>query len=168
MNDAANDDQRREKVRAMVRDIRNCMFTTLDAQGAMRARPMAAISGPEEDDTIWFFTRADSPKADEIGADGHVLLSFSGPSNAWLSLSGRAEVMRDVEKQKALWSEMARLWFPKGPESEELTLIAFHPDRAEYWDSPSGAVLFALGYVKAMLTGRVREVGGNEKVAFTG
>jgi len=167
MAQAMNDDQRREKVREMVRDIRFCMFTTLDDKGRMHGRPMAAMTGPDQDDTIWFFTRADSPKTAEIGADGQVLLSF-GHGNDYLSLTGEATVMRDVEKQKALWNEMARVWFPKGAESEELTLIAFHPVEAQYWDSPPGVVLFAYGYAKAVLTGRPPVVGENEKVAFAG
>ncbi len=167
MAQAMNDDQRREKVRGMVSAIRACMFTTLDGEGRMHARPMAAMCGPDEADTIWFFTRADSPKAAEIGAQGQVLLTFQH-GHEHLSLTGDAVVMRDMEKQKALWSEAARVWFPKGAESEELTLIAFHPAEAQYWDSPWGAMLFAYGYARAVLTGRPPMVGGNEKVAFAG
>lgn len=167
MAQAMNDDQRREKVRAMVSGIRTCMFTTLDGQGRMHARPMAAMTGPDAEDTIWFFTRADSPKATEIGAEGQVLLTFA-QGNDYLSLTGEAVVMRDVEQQKALWSEAARVWFPGGAESEELALIAFQPGEAQYWDSPSGLVLFAYGYARAVLTGKPPQAGENEKVAFTG
>jgi len=96
-----------------------------------------------------------------------VLLSFSSPSSQdYLSLTGRAMVMRDVEKQKALWSEGARVWFPKGAESEDLALIAFQPDEAQYWDSPSSTALYAYGYVKAVLTGEPPRGGENAKVSF--
>ena len=168
MPDAMNDDQRREKVREMVRDIGICMFTTTDAAGAMHARPMAPMTDPTpDDDTIWFFTRAATPKTGEVGADGNVLLSFAATSSQdYLSLTGKATVMRDVAKQKALWSEGARVWFPKGPESEELTLIAFHPEQAQYWDSPSSTVLYAYGYVKAVLTGTAPKGGDSAKVSF--
>ena len=168
MPDAMNDDQRREKVRQMVKDISVCMFTTQDAAGIMHARPMAPMADPTpDDDTIWFFTHASTPKTDEMSADGNVLLSFSSPATQdFLSLTGKALVMRDVEKQKALWSEGARVWFPKGPESEDLALIAFHPEQAQYWDSPSTAMLYAYGYVKAVLTGEPPKGGENAKVSF--
>ena len=168
MPDAMNDDQRREKVREMVKSIATCMFTTLDAAGTMNSRPMAAMTDPApNDDTIWFFTKADTPKTDEIGADGDVLLSFASPSSQdYLSLSGRAVVMRDVEKAKALWSEGARLWFPKGAESEDLALIAFEPEQAQYWDSPSRTALYTYGYVKAVLTGKSPKGGDTAKVSF--
>lgn len=168
MPDATNDDQRREKVREMVKDISICMFTTTDSSGSMHARPMAAMTDPEpDDDTIWFFTRAATPKTEEIGADGDVLLSFSSPSTQdYLSLTGKALVMRDVEKQKALWSEGARVWFPKGAESDDLALIAFQPTEAQYWDSPSSTVLYAYGYVKAVLTGAPPKGGETAKVSF--
>jgi general stress protein 26 len=168
MAEAINDDQKRETVRGIVRDVRTCMFATLDAEGAMHARPMAPMTAPDATDTIWFFTSAQSPKAQELGADGHVLLTFTGHGNTYLSLRGTAEVKQDAAQQKALWSEAARPWFPKGPDSPDLALIAFHPEHAEYWDSPAGAVVFAIGYVKAMLTGRPTIAGENAKVAFTG
>lgn len=168
MPDAMNDDQRREKVREMVKDIAICMFTTTDAAGTMHARPMAPMADPTpDDDTIWFFTKANTPKTEEVGADGNVLLSFSSPATQdYLSLSGKALVMRDVAKQKALWSEGARVWFPKGPESEDLALIAFQPEEAQYWDSPSSTMLYAYGYVKAVLTGEMPKGGDTAKVSF--
>ena len=168
MPDAMNDDQRREKVREMVKDIGICMFTTTDAAGTMHARPMAPMTDPTpDDDTIWFFTKAATPKTDEVGHDGQVLLSFASPGTQdYLSLTGHAMVMRDVAKQKALWSEGARVWFPKGAESEDLALIAFHPAQAQYWDSPSSTVLYAYGYVKAVLTGTAPKGGETAKVSF--
>lgn len=168
MPDASNDDQRREKVRQMVKDIAICMFTTTDASGVMHARPMAAMVDPApDDDTIWFFTKAATPKTNEVGADGAVLLSFASPSTQdYLSVSGQAVVLRDVEKQKALWTEGSRVWFPNGAESEDLALIAFQPDQAQYWDSPSSTALYAYGYVKSLLTGAPPKGGESAKVSF--
>lgn len=168
MPDAMNDDQRREKVREMVKTIGICMFTTHDAAGAMHARPMAPMADPTpDDDTIWFFTRSGTPKVEEVGHDGQVLLSFAATSTQdYLSLTGKALVMRDVSKQKSLWSEGARVWFPKGPESDDLALIAFHPEQAQYWDSPSSTMLYAYGYVKAVLSGQAPKGGETAKVSF--
>ena len=57
-------------------------------------------------------------------------------------------------------------WFPKGPDTEDLALIAFHPKEAQYWDSPSSTMLYAYGYVKAVLTGASPKGGETAKVSF--
>ncbi|MCA1631505.1 MAG: pyridoxamine 5'-phosphate oxidase family protein, partial [Acidobacteria bacterium] len=37
-------------------------------------------------------------------------------------------------------------------------------ERAEYWDSPSSAVMHAVGFVKAIATGQTYEPGDNVKL----
>jgi general stress protein 26 len=160
-------DEARTRIREMIKSIATCMFVTTDEDGRMRSRPMYAQSLEDGRDVVWFFTKAGSPKNDEIGHDGRVLLAFARPDrNEYVSIRGTAEVVRDVETQKALWSAMIRVWFPQGPESEEVSLIRVELEGAEYWDSPASAVVFAYGYAKAVLTGRPPKGGDNEKTRF--
>jgi general stress protein 26 len=162
-----NDDEARIRVRALMKEIATAMFVTVDEQGRLRSRPMQHMSLDDEGGTVWFFTRADSPKTDEIGHDGRVLLAYGAPNrNDYCSVYGQARIERDVERQKALWSEGARVWFPDGPESADLVLIAVEIDGAEFWDTTSSTALYAYGYAKALLTGRPPEGGDNRKVNF--
>jgi general stress protein 26 len=71
-----------------------------------------------------------------------------------------------VEKQKALWTEGARVWFPKGAEDPDMGLIAVTMTGAEYWDAPNSTMLHAYGYLKAVTTGQQPEGGENAKVNF--
>ncbi|MFO1242944.1 MAG: pyridoxamine 5'-phosphate oxidase family protein [Rickettsiales bacterium] len=108
-------------------------------------------------------TRIDSPKISEIARDPNVLLSYSEPKDQnYVSLSGKAEVVRDTAKVKELWSEFMRTWFPHGPEESDVALIKVTTESAEYWDSPSSALVYAYGYAKARLTGESPKMSEKE------
>ena len=160
-----NDDEARIKVRELIESIRLVMLVTNDAEGALHSRPMSVLT--IEGDTVWFFTDANSPKAMEIGRDHDVLLTCANPSGQdFVSVQGVARVVQDAAKQKELWSEMARPWFPDGAESPNLALIAVDMTAAEYWDSPASTALFAFGYIKALVTKEAPTTGENAKVRF--
>jgi hypothetical protein len=75
--------------------------------------------------------------------------------------------VRDAAKQKELWSEPLRTWFPGGPESPDVALMKVEVDGAEYWDSPSSTFVHAYGYIKSITTGQPPAAGENDKVDFT-
>lgn len=156
------DAEARQKVIDIARKAKLAMMATYDARGLAHARPMGAVDheDPEEGSALWFFTRAESRKIDELRADPRVMLNYSDESSDnWLSITGRAEIVRDEEKAKALWTETLRTWFPKGPEDDQIALVKVVPEEAEYWDTPSGLTVFAVGYAKALVTGEPPKPG---------
>lgn len=156
----------RQKVWELIKDVRIAMMVTQDASHNLSARPMAA-SQSEFDGTLWFFTRDNSPKLRELETNNQVLLAYSHPAKQdYVSVAGKARVVRDRAKVKELWSEPMRVWFPQGPEEQDIALIAVDVDSAEYWDSPSSTVVYAYGYAKALLTGTPPNPGENKKVSF--
>src|SRR5437762_2686733 len=88
-----------EKVGDMIEEIRIAMLTTVDEQGNLVSRPMAAIQ-VDEDGTVWFFTKRTSPKLDQIENNQHkVNLSFADVSDAtYVSVSGKAQELDDRAK----------------------------------------------------------------------
>lgn len=154
-----NDQEGREKVWDLIKDIKVALMVTRGDGGKLHARPMVAV--PEEgidsknwQGELWFMARIDSPKVEEIARDSNVLLSYSEPKDQnYVALSGTAEVLKDTAKVKELWSEYLRTWFPHGPEESDLVLIRVTTESAEYWDTSSSAFIYAYGYVKARLTG---------------
>jgi general stress protein 26 len=143
-----------EKVGDLIKDIRVAMLTTVDADGALRSRPMATQSTPF-DGELWFFTAADSTKAGEIGRHGQVNLSYaSSGDGSYVSLSGTGKVVRDAAKAKELWNPFVEAWFPGGVADPELALLHVEVDQAEYWDAPSGKMVQLAGMVKAVATGQ--------------
>ena len=167
MVETRTDQAARDKVWELIREVQVAMMVTLDEQGRMRGRPMRAVSLKEFAGTLWFFASQPSPKIDEIRHDDRVLLAYADPgSQNYVAVSGSAQLVRDPAKQKELWSEPLRTWFPGGPEDPKAALLKVDVDGAEYWDAPSSTLVHAYGYVKARLTGEPPQVGENDKVAF--
>ena len=159
MSDAAT----HEKLWAMIESIKFAMLTTEDG-GQLRARPMAAAQDGF-DGTLWFFSRASSPKMGEVQHDQRVGVTYADPaSNTYVSLSGTAQVVHDRAAIDAHWSEALKTWFPNGKDDPEVALLKVTCTAAEYWDQPSSTVVQAYGYVKAVLTGQSPNPGEHEKI----
>ena len=157
------DQDKTAKLWAMMKGAKFAMLTTDDGEH-MRARPMAA-SQDGFDGTLWFFTRASAPKVDEVEAEHRVGVTYADPgSQNYVSLSGRAALVRDQATIDAHWSDILTTWFPKGKDDPDVALLRIEVSEAEYWDAPSSAMVHAYGYVKAKLTGVPPKGGENEKV----
>jgi len=161
-----NDYGERMKVWELIRDIKIAIMVTFDDDGTLCSRPMAAQQ-TEFSGELWFFTSIDSGKIEQIEGNPNVLLGYSSPTaNEYVSVKGNAEIVRDRQEVKRLWTELLRVWFPKGPEDSDIALIKVTITSAEYWDAPSGRVIQTFGYVKARLTGQRTEAGTNKVVNF--
>lgn len=157
----------REKVWTLIKDIKIALMVTTGHDSHLHGRPMAAMNTSFDGD-LWFASRDETPKLEEIAKAPQVLLAYSEPKGQnYVSVSGAATIVHDAAKVKALWSEGLRVWFPKGPDDPTITLIRVRVESAEYWDSPSSTWVYAMGYAKARLTGEPpRDVGDNKVVNF--
>ncbi len=161
-----SDSEAKLKVRDMIADIEVAMLVTMDAEGHHRGRPMRAVT-QEGDDKLWFFTGSDSGLVHEAQEDERVLLTYADPRRQnYVAISGTARVVRDAAKQKELWSEPLRVWFPGGAEDPKVALLCVDMEGAEYWDAPSSTLVHAFGYLKAVTTGEPPHPGANDKVDF--
>ena len=147
----------------LIKTVEIAMLVTEDGE-YLRSRPMA-MSQKDFDGTLWFFTRASSHKVSEVEADHRVNLSFAHPGKQdYVSVSGRASLVRDHAAIEEHWAESVRTWFPQGKDDPEIALLKVAVQQAEYWDAPSSAMLHAYGYVKAVTTGKSPEPGGHGQV----
>jgi general stress protein 26 len=164
MNDGQGQDDGRKKVAELIKDIRFAMLTTVARDGQLRSRPMTMLD-LEFDGDLWFFVGASSPQVAEMRADDQVNLSFANPSdNAFVSISGTAQVVRDRQKIEELWNPAFKAWFPDGKDDPDLAVLKVTTTQAEYWDSPNGKLVQAIGFAKALVTGERVDVGESEKV----
>jgi general stress protein 26 len=155
------------KLAELVKDARIAMMTTAEPNGSLRSRPLATLQ-MDKDGTLWFFTSVTSPKVEEIDQHRQVNLSYANPDRVdYVSISGRARIVRDREKMKQLWTSWVEPWFPKGLNDPDLALLAVQVDQAEYWDAPDSKVKRIFGLAKAMTTGDTSALGRNEKVTRT-
>jgi general stress protein 26 len=143
-----------KKLASLIKGVRTAMLTTLDHDGELRSRPMAS-QDVEFDGTLWFFTKAESAKVHEIDREHHVNLAYVNPDKQiYVSVSGLARLTRNKQKAKELWSPMHLAWFPEGIDDPDLALLEVQVTKAEYWDSPSSAVVVLAGFAKALFTGK--------------
>jgi general stress protein 26 len=125
-----------------MRDLDFCMMTTNSADG-MRARPMSNNGEVEFDGAVWFFTRADSRKIDDIKSDPQVHLAYADTANfVFVSMTGDAAIVRDDAKKKELWQKELERWFEDGPESEDIVLLKVTPWKVAYWGDDEGEITF--------------------------
>ena len=160
---ANNHQESIEKIRELTHGIDFCMLTTIDG-GYLRSRPMSTQEF-EFDGELWFFTSDDTHKISEIEKDSRVNVAYSKPDdNVYLSISGKAEVVKDQAKIDELWSPVLKAWFPKGKDDPSLCLLKIPVDQAEYWDAPSSKIVQLFGMVKAIATGTEADYGENKKI----
>jgi general stress protein 26 len=139
------------------------MLTTRFA-GGMRARPMEARSDRDAG-IIWFLTDVRGYKDDEIDADHDIGLVFiDHDTRAYLSITGRASVIRDTNQAKAIWKKTDDVWWPEGPRDANVRVLRVEPTTAELWDGPANAAVAAIEFSKARLTGEKPNLGENRKV----
>ena len=150
-----------------IKDIRIAMMTTRDDTGHLRSRPMATHD-IDVDGTLWFFTKEHSPKVDEIESiENDINLSYmSTNQNLFVSVSGKAVLVKDKAKINELWNPLLKAWFPQGLDDPELALLKVTIDQAEYWDAPSNRMIQVIGVIKAAITGKEYKPGEHGKMNF--
>ena len=154
-----------EKLRDMIKDIDFCMLTTIDENGDPHSRPMSSNGQIDPDGDLWFFTGLSSHKVNEIANSPKVNVSFADPKNQrYISITGRAQLVRDRNKIEELWKPEFKIWFPDGVDTPDIALLKVNVEKAEYWDSPSSKIVQAFSFVKALVTGTEMQGGENKKL----
>ena len=157
-----------EKLASLIKDIRFAMLTTVCRDGSLRSRPMATRLDEEKfDGVLWFFTSANEAKVREIQNDAHVNVTFADPDkNNYVSVSGRATLVRDKVIAKEFWNPFFKAWFPKGLDDPQLALLRVAVEQAEYWDSPNSKLVQLAGFLKAVVTGKQAKGGETKKITL--
>jgi general stress protein 26 len=151
-----------DRIWDIIEKVGVCMMTTRFADG-LRARPLEPR--PDRDaGVIWFITDARGAKDDEIAAHSEVgLVCIDHKQKAYLSLTGRAEVLRNPAKTAEIWRKTDDVWW-SGPGDPNVRVLRFDPLRAELWDGPASAAVAAFEFAKARATGEKPNLGENRKV----
>ena len=132
--------------------------------GGLRARPLEARADRDAG-MIWFVTDVRGAKDDEIDAAHDIgLVFYDEDGRAYLSITGRASVMRDTAKAKDIWKKTDDIWLTGGPDDPNVRVLRVEPITAELWDGPSSTAGAAFEFAKARLTGEKPNLGENRKV----
>ncbi|MBD8704292.1 pyridoxamine 5'-phosphate oxidase family protein [Frigoribacterium sp. CFBP9039] len=137
------------------------ILTTQGSSQHLVSRPLAIVDR-EFDGKVYFFTPDPSPKTDDVRAHPQVNVAVE-TGKGYLSLSGKATVVKDAEIIDELWTTAAEAWFDQGRDDPTVALLEVDVETAEYWVSNEPKAITMLKYAKAAITG-----GHPENIADTG
>ena len=116
---------------------------------------------------LWFLTYKSSHKTAEIDADHRINLSYSDPDHSrYVSVSGTGRLVQDRPRPRRCGTPCTRRGSPRSLDDPDLCLLKVTPTQAEYWDTPGGAIVHAIGFVKAIATGQRADPGEHEKLTL--
>ncbi|WP_151737564.1 pyridoxamine 5'-phosphate oxidase family protein ['Paenibacillus yunnanensis' Narsing Rao et al. 2020] len=120
-----------ETVRDLIKGIDTAMFTTISPEGLV-SRPMKTQE-VEFDGDLWFLTKKDTSKFDEILHDPRVNVVYADKS--YVSIRGVARIVNDVAKKKEFWNAGYEAFLKTSYDDPNVILIQVHAESAEYWKS---------------------------------
>ncbi|HZZ19760.1 MAG TPA: pyridoxamine 5'-phosphate oxidase family protein [Opitutaceae bacterium] len=152
-----------DKLDKLIHDIGVAMIVTKSPDGSLHSRPMAC---PKHsfDGNLYFFTAEESLKAHEVEFDSQVNIALAEPkTERYVSMSGRASVVKDAVRAREMWNPLMKGWFPDGPDDRSLALLKVEIEHAEYWDAKSSRMLVLFSLAKASLGGKAPTHLGDHK-----
>ena len=117
--------------RELVADVRYATLSTLNDAGAPESRLMEPFA-PDEAFDIWMGTNAASSKVAEIERNGAVALLYANTTlEGYVSLTGRAVIVRDPSEKSHRWKASWAPFYKDGNRGDDYVLIRFIPARLE-------------------------------------
>lgn len=154
-----------QKLWSLIKDIRFGMFTHRHANGLLHSHPLTTQNKSlDEGSRLYFFVARSGEIARQIQRDASVNIAYASPSDdSYVSVSGDVAIVEDAAKKEALWSPMAKAWFPEGPADPNLALLEVQISHAEYWDVSESKMVQLFKMAKAALTGEQAHDLGEHK-----
>jgi general stress protein 26 len=154
-----------EKLWHLIKDIRFGMFTHRHANGMMHSQPLTTQNKTLDDDKLYFFVSRSSDMAKQILQDDNVNVAYTDPgSDSYVSVSGKALIDEDMLKKEALWTPMAKAWFPGGPKAPDVALVQVQISHAEYWDVKESKMMQMAKMMTSAVTGSPPHMGEHKKM----
>ena len=166
-SDHITDAERREKLWSRVKDIKTALFTTRHPNGHLHSRPMTLQNRDmDESESLWFFMSKQGDPVADLRQSAEVNVGFADAgSDAYVSVSGRAEIVEDLAKKQAFWNKAAEAWFKGGVTDPDLALVRVRITHASYWDVKSSKLMQLYAMAKAAVTGEPpKDLGETGKV----
>ncbi len=142
-----------ETLRELIKEVDTAMLTTATEEGLV-SRPMRTQE-VEFDGDLWFFTKKETNKYDEILHNQDVNVAYAGKS--YVSVRGRAEIVEDLDKKKELWSKVYEKIMQTSYDDPNVILIKVKVEAAEYWEGGN--------FIKSVVFFYKRMTGQSSKTA---
>ena len=122
-----------QSIAQKMRHLDIAIFTTVTQGGALAGRPMSNNGDVEYDGNSYYFTYEDTRLVSDITSNPKVELGFSGEDYLYVSVAGKAELIRDKSTFKAHWVDELERWFENGVDTPGMVMICVKAERVKYW-----------------------------------
>ena len=116
-----------------MRDLDICMMVTVSKRGNCNSRPMSNNRDVKYRGDNYFFTYEGSQKIKDIEANPQVSLNFEGKKDLYISVSGRANLIRNKASFEQHWDKSLNQWFKDGIDTPGIVLIHVKGRELKYW-----------------------------------
>lgn len=107
-----------DRVWDIINKVGVCMLTTT-FDGGLRARPLEARPDRKAD-RLLFIIDVQSAKREEIERWPDVGVAFVDVADkAYLSITGKAQILEDLELRRLAWRNSDAVWWPGGPNKNQ-------------------------------------------------
>jgi general stress protein 26 len=123
-----------KEISKKMRKLDFCMLTTVTGRGMAASRPMSNNGDVEYDGNSYFFSWDDSHVAKDLKKNANFNLSFNGDKKVFISVSGKAKLVKNRAQMQEHWNPDLEKWFEDGINTEGLVMIHAKAQRLKYWD----------------------------------
>ena len=89
----------------------------------------------------YFFTYEKTQKVKDIETNASVVLNYEGSDGMYISVSGKAKLIRNKSSYAGHWDESLKNWFKNGINTRGLVLIHVKGSRLRYWQKEKEGVI---------------------------
>lgn len=155
------------KLWELIKDTRFGMLTHRHDDGLLNSHPLTTQNKSiDEGATLYFFVPKDGEIAQHVAQDDIVNVAYANTDkDSYVSVAGHASLLEDQARKEALFTPMAKAWFPNGPTDPNLGLLAVQIANAEYWNVDDSKMVQIYKMMKAAVTGEPpRDMGEHKKI----
>lgn len=116
-----------------MRQLDICMMVTQSKRGGLNSRPMSNNKDVTYKGDSYFFTYEGSQKIKDLEASPHVSLNFEGDKDLYLSISGKAKLIRNKTSFLEHWVDSLDQWFEQGIDTPGVVMIHVKGAKLKYW-----------------------------------
>ena len=120
-------------VSSKMRSIDICMMTSIGNYGSLISRPMSNNADVEYDGNSYFFTYSDSEIVKDVKKNNNVNLGFQGPDMFYISITGKAVLIKDKEILATHWVKSLERWFNEGIDTPGIIMLHVKAVTIKYW-----------------------------------
>ncbi|MDO6658096.1 pyridoxamine 5'-phosphate oxidase family protein [Anaerobacillus sp. 1_MG-2023] len=122
-----------KNIKDLIKDEKVAMLTTISSGGKLMSRPMQTQEVELDREEVWFITKKDTDKYEDIKLNPAVNLAYAGSS--YVSISGTAELVQDNEKKNEYMNKIVEKLLNTSADDPDVVLVKVTPEIAEYWES---------------------------------